>query len=152
MYNRIQTSFSFISLVTLCLVLSMPVQAETIKIYQRNIISIYDGDTFIITKPKRSCAFDVLCKSLPVRLLGIDTPEIKGHCELEKIKAKEARDYLVHRLKSGHNIQIRSVKRDKHFRIDGDLFIDGKNIAQEMIDKGLGVSYDGGRRGGWCSL
>lgn len=45
------------------------------------VVYIYDGDTFRVNI---SSYPDVIGKNMPIRLSGIDTPEIRGKCEKEK--------------------------------------------------------------------
>jgi endonuclease YncB( thermonuclease family) len=45
------------------------------------IISVYDGDTFRVDIDELS---DIVDKNIAIRILGIDTPEIRGQCEKEK--------------------------------------------------------------------
>ena len=43
-----------------------------------SIASVYDGDTF---KINLNCSLAVYCEKVPVRVLGVDTAEIKGQTE-----------------------------------------------------------------------
>ena len=54
------------------------------------IISVYDGDTF---RANINELPDIVGKNIAIRILGIDTPEIKGECEKEKTLAIKARDF-----------------------------------------------------------
>lgn len=67
---------------------------ETIK--PGSIIKVYDGDTFTINVDG-DCP-NILCSKIPVRINGIDAPEIRGKCEQEKSGAMDSRAYLVHLL------------------------------------------------------
>jgi micrococcal nuclease len=51
----------------------------------------YDGDTCTFTLPGLP---DVFGDRISIRLVGIDTPEIRGHCQQEKRLAAQARDFL----------------------------------------------------------
>ena len=55
-----------------------------------SIASVYDGDTF---KINLNCSRAVYCEKVPVRVLGVDTPEIKGKTEREKKLAQEAKAF-----------------------------------------------------------
>ncbi len=65
--------------------LALPAQAQTC--YQWPLESVYDGDTVRAT---------VDGKSTPIRLLGLDTPELppRHECEAEKLLGYAARDRL----------------------------------------------------------
>lgn len=116
-----------------------------------SIISIYDGDTFTVNIDIDSCP-PVLCNRISVRLRGIDAPEIRGKCPLEIKKAKIAKWFLTDRLLSAQSIELHNVARDKYFRLNADLIVDGINVSKEMIEKELVRSYDGGTRSGWCNI
>lgn len=113
-----------------------------------SVVRIHDGDTFTINIA--GCP-DVLCRHIPVRINGIDAPEIRGKCVQEKVDAKTVRQYLSDRLLKAKTIELYNVSRDKYFRINADVFLDGDNIGSDMIRKGLVRPYAGGKRGGWCS-
>ena len=113
-----------------------------------SVVRIHDGDTFTINIA--GCP-DMLCRHIPVRINGIDAPEIRGKCVKEKDGAKTVKKYLSDRIFTAKAIELRNVSRDKYFRINADVFLDGANIGRDMISKGLVRSYNGGKRTGWCS-
>jgi endonuclease YncB( thermonuclease family) len=112
------------------------------------VVNVYDGDTFRVNL---QCDYDVLCNNLPVRVSGIDTPEIKTKDGCEKRAAKKAKAFTQTFLK-GKNIELKNCKRDKYFRLLCDVFADGKNLAEEILNAGLAVPYDGGtkQKTDWC--
>ena len=55
-----------------------------------SVASIYDGDTF---KINLNCSLAVYCEKVPVRVRGVDTPEIKGKTEREKALAQKAKAF-----------------------------------------------------------
>lgn len=111
------------------------------------LVGIIDGDTIKVTLPGIHPLFG---ERLSVRIRGIDTPEIRGKCEVEKTKAKKARDYLRKLLK-GAVIQLIDVERGKYFRIVATVKANGLDVAAALIQRGLGRPYDGGKRLTWCS-
>ena len=54
--------------------------------------SCYDGDTCKFDIPDVP---DVFGKGLSIRIRGIDTPEIRGKCENEKVLAKKAKEFIA---------------------------------------------------------
>ena len=113
-----------------------------------SIYSIYDADTFrvvINNWPK------IIGKNISIRIKGIDAPEIRGKCEIEKQKALVAKQFTVQLLTNAKVIELRNIKRGKYFRILADVFVDGKNLAEMLINKKLVNTYNGGTREGWCS-
>ena len=61
------------------------------------VTSIYDADTFTVNIEGYP---PIVGERIAVRLLGVDTPEIKGKCESEKIKAREAKQFTVQAIRS----------------------------------------------------
>ena len=109
-------------------------------------VSCYDGDT---------CRFnihnvpDIFGHRMPVRLRGIDTPEIRGKCAEEKEMAYKARDFIRSVLNNGKRIELRNLDRGKYFRIVADIYVDDVNVAELMIEKGFGKPYE--ENIDWCS-
>ncbi|MER2511513.1 MAG: thermonuclease family protein [Nitrosomonas ureae] len=120
---------------------------ETIK--PGSIIKVYDGDTFTINIDG-DCP-NILCSKIPVRIIGIDAPELRGKCEEEKSGAMDSKAYLTNLLLSAKDVELRNVHRDKYFRINAAVFADGVDVGTDMISKGLARPYSGGKRSGWCN-
>ena len=82
---------------------------------------------------------------------GIDTPEIKGKCEKEKYDAQQARDMVADILKDAEKIDLKNMKRGKYFRIVADVYVAGESIADMLIEVGMAVKYDAGKKiKDWC--
>lgn len=106
----------------------------------------YDGDTFAVIVPGLP---DELAR-VSVRVRGVDTPEIKGACEAEKEAAIRAREFTSTWLAS-HDWQICELKWGKYGgRVVADVVQESRNLAQDLIVRGLGREYNGGARKGWC--
>ncbi len=111
------------------------------------ILGCHDGDTCTISIPSLPSLFG---EKLPMRLVGIDTPEINGSCEVERQLAIKAKQFLLTRLQSGGRVEIQPVARDKYFRILALISVDGQDLADELVAAGLAVSYNGGTKPSWC--
>ena len=111
------------------------------------VTSIYDADTFTVNIEGYP---PIVGERIAVRLLGVDTPEIKGKCESEKIKAREAKQFTVQAIRSAKTIELRNIQRGKYFRILANVYLDGNNLANSLIQSGHARAYDGGKRLGWC--
>jgi len=108
----------------------------------------YDGDTCMMSLPGIHPLFG---DHIPVRLAGIDTPEMKGQCEREKQLARQARDLVRSTLSQARTIYLRKASRDKYFRIDALVLADGQDLSEILITQGLAVPYDGGTKiKDWC--
>ena len=91
------------------------------------IRSCYDGDTCTTIDGEK------------IRLACIDTPEIKGK-KADPIPAKEARDFL-NNLLSNKKVSIRRVTYDRYGRTVSELFINGINVQELIVQKGYGKIY-----------
>jgi len=135
-------------------ILGITLHAESIgnKVYGSafvsEVTSIYDGDTFRVNLKGYP---ELIGYRIGIRINGIDTPEMRGQCPKEKALAREAKEFTVHQLRSAKIIELRDMKRGKYFRIVADVFVDGKNLAQMLVDNNLAVAYDGGHKAKeWC--
>lgn len=63
----------------------------SLYVYKANIVSVYDGDT---VRADIDLGFNSWIKNQPIRLYGINTPELRGVAPEVKAKAIEARDFL----------------------------------------------------------
>ena len=113
-------------------------------IYVRN----YDGDTITFNLPN---LHPIIGKKIRVRLNGIDTPEIKGKCDKEKYDAEQAREMVEDILKDAEKITLKNMQRGNYFRIASDVIVDGESLADMLIEAGMAVRYDGGKKNSrWC--
>jgi endonuclease YncB( thermonuclease family) len=133
--------------------LSVVVNAEALKdiVFENatveKVTSIYDGDTFranIKDYPK------IVGYRMGIRILGIDTPEMKGKCQKEKELARAAKKLTVTLLRGAEHIELKNIKRGKYFRILADVYVDDVSIADKLIENHLAVKYDGGTKIDWC--
>ncbi len=110
--------------------------------------SCYDGDTcrFDIPKPHPFFGENIL-----VRLAGIDSPDLQGNCAQEKQLAVKARDLVQTTLEQAHSITLKNAKRGKYFLIVAEVWADGVNVSEVLIQEGLAVAYDGDtKEKEWC--
>lgn len=113
------------------------------------VVSVYDGDTLSVNVRDWP---PVVGERVPVRVRGIDTPEIRGRCPDEKAQARAARDLLRQLVDHASRVTLRGVERGKYFRLVATVFADDQNVADILIARGLARPYDGrGKRPGWCS-
>jgi len=109
--------------------------------------SCYDGDTcrftFLGEHP-------LLGKNVPVRLLGIDTPEMNAHCIAEGRDAAKAQAALEGKLRRAHRIEVRVKAKDAYGRLLGTVIADKVNLNEWMLKQGYARPYKGGSRKSWC--
>lgn len=108
------------------------------------VLSVYDGDTFTVEIEH----WPNQIYRGPVRVRGIDAPEIKGACQSEKDAAIRARDTVRALTKDG--ITVDEIALDKYGRLLAKVMVGTEDLAAKMIAAGLARPYDGGTRGGWC--
>lgn len=118
------------------------------NIVASEITSIYDADTFRVNIKDYPA---IVGENIPVRVKGVDAPEIRGKCESEKIAARKAKQFTVEALISAKTVELRNIERGKYFRILADVYTDGKSLAEGLIKSGHARVYDGGKRLGWCA-
>ncbi len=131
--------------------------------YHAEVLNVYDGDTFTVrVHPGRdfyvniwpgltiNLGLDNISIKTSVRLRGVDTPELRGKCEEEKVAARLARAFTIKALEGGATLT--AVKKGKYAgRVIATVTLaGGEDLAEELIAAGLGRAYDGGKREGWC--
>lgn len=110
-----------------------PVQIEAIEAAQ---VFAVDGDTLDFRGER-------------IRIMGVDTPEMRGRCADEIAGAKAAQVYVARLLSLG-DVSIERHGTDKYGRTLARVFSRGQDIAGLIIAEGLGRAYFGGRRLPWC--
>lgn len=124
-------------------ILTAQAQSETLQNFNKvSLASVYDGDTF---KVYLACRYPVFCKAIPVRVRGVDCPEMRGGTEETKAAAKAAKAFTKTFLKSG-KILLRNCGRDKYFRLLCDVKVNGQDLTKALLDAGHAVPYDGGTK------
>ena len=112
-------------------------------VYGGKVIKVYDGDT--ITIATRLPIPNSPIYRFNVRLLGIDSAEIKTKSMAEKACAVEARDALVSKI-FGEIVTLQNVSLEKYGRILADVYLENIHINRWMLDNKLAVEYDGGTK------
>ena len=130
-------------------------QAQSLKDIQfpdavvEEVTSIYDGDTF------RANIQDyptIVGYRMGIRIKGIDTPEMRAKCKKEKLLAREAKKETVALLRSAQVIELKNISRGKYFRLVADVYADGVNVGDVLLQNKLAVTYDGGKKvKDWCN-
>ena len=111
------------------------------------VLRVIDGDTIAV----RARIWIGQSVETRVRIVGVDTPELRGKCALEIELAAAAREFVVEAL-GDQPVTLRDVRYDKFggrvlARVESST---GEDIARLLIAAGLGRPYDGGKRAAWC--
>ena len=110
------------------------------------VLKVYDGDTITIGFSLYGSLYRT-----QVRLLGIDTPELKGATEEERAKARAAKDALSE-LILGKVVLLRNTKtKDKYGRLLADLMLGEVFVNSYMLEEGFARPYDGKTKSVWGS-
>ena len=113
------------------------------------VIGIKDGDTLTVNLP----GLPPPLNPIAVRLRSVDTPESGGRakCASERKLAERATRFTRQAIAAAGRIEFEQPNWDKYGgRVDADVWIDGKLLADQLIAAGLARRYDGGKRAGWC--
>jgi endonuclease YncB( thermonuclease family) len=131
---------------------SIEFDVKTVKEYipeinYGKVVKVYDGDTITIV----TLLFngDVSSKSklykFNVRILGIDTPELKTKNVGEKGLAIIARNALSE-LVLNKVVKLENVSYDKYGRILCNVYLDNVNISEWLVSNNHAVLYNGGTK------
>jgi endonuclease YncB( thermonuclease family) len=111
------------------------------------VLRVIDGDTLVV----RARVWIGQEIEIKVRLWGVDTPELRGKCESERILARQARDLVAARIADGevslHGVQYGKFAGRVLARVETSAGID---LTTALLDAGLGRPYRGRRRQSWC--
>lgn len=110
------------------------------------IISVRDGDTFVIDIPNIP---DVFGKNIAVRIRGIDTPEKNDEREEIRAIAYQAKQELTDLLLNGEQVVLYNLGRDKYFRLLASVRVGELDVADYLIEKKLAKPYNGGKKNVW---
>lgn len=116
--------------------------------YPMTLISVTDGDTFRArVSPWPGWSYET-----PVRVRGIDTPEIRGsQCDIEKAAAYQAREAAREWLMAATPAAtLHNVEPDRWGRVVATVRLGRLSMAQALLDAGHARPYDGGTRVDWC--
>lgn len=117
--------------------------------YKAYVKDVYDGDTITVDI---SLGFHVNMTDIKVRLVGIDTPEVRTRDLDEKEKGLATRDWLRERI-LGKKVLLHTAKRGKFGRWLGTIWDLEKDKPEfensynkQLISEGLAKEYWGGKR------
>ena len=84
----------------------------------------------------------IRCDHERIRLVHIDSAELHG---TNPALAQAAKQHLA-TLIDGRIVTCAVAKRDRYGRMLGDCDAGGVNLSRAMLDAGLAVPYEGGKR------
>lgn len=113
-------------------------------IHYGKVIKVYDGDTITIA----TCLYNGPNRDMykfVIRILGVDTPEIKTKNSIERQKAILVRDALSTILLQ-KVVTLTDISYDKYGRILCNVYLDTLNISEWLIKNHYAVPYYGGTK------
>jgi micrococcal nuclease len=104
--------------------------------YKAVVVSVYDGDT---VRLDIDLGFNTWLHNQPVRLYGINTPELRGS---ERERGLEVRDALRARIMNKAIVlESHKDRTGKYGRYLGTLWDGDENINGWLLDEGMAEPY-----------
>lgn len=104
--------------------------------YKATVIKVYDGDTITVDF---QLGFGIILKSQKIRLLGINTPEVRGESKPEGLISRDAlRERILGKLVT---IRTSKDKKGKYGRWLGEVFMEKENINLWLLAEGYARVY-----------
>ncbi|MDP1712258.1 MAG: thermonuclease family protein [Candidatus Nanopelagicaceae bacterium] len=107
-------------------------------VYKATVKDVHDGDSITVDV---QLGFNVLLQNMKLRLAGINAPE------LTTAEGKKVRDFLS-KILLNKEIVLQTVKdrQEKYGRYLAIVWLDGKNVNEQLVKGDMAVPYDGGKR------
>ena len=107
--------------------------------YNAKLIKVRDGDTAIF---EVDLGFRFKFTE-PFRFASINTPELHSQDPLVRVKANEAKQYVIDRLGNAKSIILKTIKdsQEKYGRYLAYVMVDGANLNEELVTKGYATPF-----------
>ena len=104
--------------------------------YNATCTSVYDGDTVTLDI---DLGFNFIIARQKIRLLGINTPEVRGDEREQGLVVRDrVRDLILNK---DVILESHRDKSGKYGRWLGTIYLDGVNVNQLLLDEGLAKPY-----------
>jgi micrococcal nuclease len=104
--------------------------------YKATVTKVYDGDTITVDV---DLGFGIVLKKQKIRLLGINTPEVRGPERADGILSRNALRQRI--LDQQVIIRTSKDKKGKYGRWLGEVYVEDENINQWLITEGYAIKY-----------
>ena len=104
--------------------------------YKATVTKVYDGDTITVDF---DLGFGIVLKKQKIRLLGINTPEVRGPERADGILSRNALRQRI--LDKQVIIRTSKDKKGKYGRWLGEVYVEDENINQWLITEGYAIKY-----------
>jgi len=108
--------------------------------YNAKVVGVYDGDTIRVV-----FKFNGDYYKFSIRLMGIDTPELRTKNENEKKCGYYVKGILEDKILN-KIIKLECVGEDKYGRILANIYLEKENINKYLIDNKYAYPYEGGTK------
>lgn len=114
------------------------------QVIEAKVVSVYDGDSIKAIFPLHGVLYKWTC-----RLTGIDTPELRTSCDVEKEMGYKVRDILREKILN-KVVKLHCWELDKYGRLLVRVICDdGVCVNDWLIDNEYAFAYDGGTKRSW---
>jgi micrococcal nuclease len=106
--------------------------------YRANVTKVYDGDTITADI---DLGFGIILTDQKIRLIGIDTPELRGEEREEGLRVRDNVREMI--LKKKVTVKTEKDKSGKYGRWLAEIYIDGKteSLNQILLNEGMAKPY-----------
>lgn len=129
----------------------IPTRDVIVNVIEARVLTVKDGDTMAVAVE----VWPDVVATTNVRVRGIDTPEKgwRAKCTTEanlSIQASNRAHQLVEQ--NGGVVYLADIQHGKYAgRVVATVYLaDGVNLAGVLVNEGLAVPYDGGKKPSWC--
>lgn len=109
------------------------------------VIRIVDGDSIVVDLGED---LPELFRVMPVRLVGVDSAELKAKRLCERKAALKAKQELQNILGDG-NVDLYFCTFEKYGRLLCEIRVDDILVSEHMLSSGFAQPYRGGKRAKW---
>ena len=104
--------------------------------YNAHVTKVYDGDTITVDI---DLGFGIVIRKQSIRLLNINTPEIRGEEREQGLISKNALSEKI----LGNNIILKTHKdsKGKYGRWLGEIFYENVNMNEWLLNEGYAEPY-----------
>ena len=104
--------------------------------YRAYVTKVYDGDTVTLDI---YCGFGVVLQKQTIRLIRINTPEVRGETKQAGIRSRDALKEKI--LNKWVVLKTHKDKKGKFGRWLGEIWIDGICINDWLLNEGYAKAY-----------
>jgi endonuclease YncB( thermonuclease family) len=109
------------------------------------IDDVHDGDTCTVTV---DLGFHI-ARKVPVRVMGVDTPEMSGSQKIAAMFVRDAVQRWLGTAVKGPGLTLFSLSLDKYGRVLGRLDDGTRDLSEYLLRNKLALPYSGGTKQTW---